>query len=218
MKPRALIFWGGWEGHLPEPTTKILANGLKKHGFDVVIENNLECLNDAKALKKFKLIVPNWTMCLTPLSPEATANLTGAVRNHGVGLAGIHGGAGDAFRANFEYEMMVGGIFVSHPHVGDYKVRVKDPFNPIMEGMPKMFDYNSEQYYMLTDTNNHVLAETEYVFDGKAFSMPVAWIKQWGKGRVFYSSLGHDVPKEFKEHPYVQKMTLRGMMWAAGLL
>jgi len=214
MKPRALIFWGGWDGHKPEPTTKLLASGLKKHGFDVQVEASLDWLNDAKALKKYKLIIPNWTMCQTPLPKEAIMALVEAVKG-GVGLGGIHGGMGDAFRGNVSYAWMCGGIFLSHPHVGDYKVRVVDQEHPIMQGVPGVFDYNSEQYYMLIEPGLHILAETEYIHEGRAFTMPVAWIKKWGKGRVFYSALGHDAPKEFKEYPHVHKMTLRGLLWAA---
>ena len=218
MKPRALIFWGGWDGHKPEPTTKLLASGLKKHGFDVQVETSFDCLSDVKALKKYKLIIPNWTMCKEHPPRESFAALSQAVHMYGVGLAGIHGGMGDAFRGNIGYEWMCGGIFLSHPHVGDYKVRVVDQEHPIMQGMPGVFDYNSEQYYMLVEPGLHMLMETEYVHEGRAFTMPVAWIKKWGKGRVFYSALGHDAPKEFKERPEVLKMTIKGLLWAAGKL
>ena len=215
-QPRALIFWGGWDGHKPQPTTKILANGLKRKGFDVQVENSLDCLADVEALKKYDLIIPNWTMCKA-IPHEGVKALIAAVRE-GVGLGGIHGGMGDAFRGMVEYEWMCGGIFLSHPHIGDYKVRVVDKFHPIMKDTPPMFDYNSEQYYMLVEPGLHILAETEYVYEGRAFTMPVAWIKTWGKGRVFYSALGHDAPKEFKEHPHVLKMTMRGLLWAANQL
>ena len=43
--------------------------------------------------------------------------------------------------------------------------------------------------------------------------MPVAWKRMWGKGRVFYSSLGH-VAKDF-EVPEVLEIVKRGMQWAA---
>jgi hypothetical protein len=44
--------------------------------------------------------------------------------------------------------------------------------------------------------------------------MPVVWTKTWGKGRVFYSALGHD-PSEFDAYPEVFAMALRGLQWAA---
>jgi len=43
--------------------------------------------------------------------------------------------------------------------------------------------------------------------------MPVSWIKMWGKGRVFYSSLGHDA--EGVRQVEVQELMKRGMLWAA---
>jgi type 1 glutamine amidotransferase len=47
--------------------------------------------------------------------------------------------------------------------------------------------------------------------------MPVAWIKKWGKGRVFYSALGHS-PEEFSKFPASLELTVRGLLWAAGEL
>ena len=57
------------------------------------------------------------------------------------------------------------------------------------------FPYRSEQYYMHVDPGNEVLATT--TFSGEhapwieGVSMPVVWKRRYGKGRVFYSSLGH---------------------------
>ncbi|HAU36730.1 MAG TPA: hypothetical protein DCX07_03305, partial [Phycisphaerales bacterium] len=125
-----------------------------------------------------------------------------------------HGGAGDAFRGNVGYEWMVGGIFAGHPHVGDYEVRLTGRKHVITDGLPKTFPYKSEQYYMLVDPGNEVLAETVYTHEGRQVVMPVIWTKAWGKGRVFYSSLGH-VAQEFRDYPHVLAMTVRGMKWAA---
>jgi hypothetical protein len=43
--------------------------------------------------------------------------------------------------------------------------------------------------------------------------MPCIWTKTWGKGRVFYSALGH-CAKEFTDYPEVLAMTIRGIIWA----
>jgi type 1 glutamine amidotransferase len=47
--------------------------------------------------------------------------------------------------------------------------------------------------------------------------MPVAWVKTWGAGRVFYNALGH-APEEFVQFPAARTITVRGCLWAAGLL
>jgi len=219
MKPRALIFWGGSLGHKPEELATIFAEELTRHGFDVRVDATMECLDDVEALKQYTLIIPCWTA--GELSPARTAALVDTVREHGVGLAGIHG-AGDAFRANGIYQWALGGRFVDHPNRGDYTVRATDPYHPIMKGFPGSFTHSgavSEPYYMLVDPAVHVLADmVDYRFDDRVFHMPVAWVKMWGKGRVFYSSLGHDAALEFREYPAVFHMTINGLLWAANKL
>ena len=75
-------------------------------------------------------------------------------------------------------------------------VEVTRPDDPIMQGLTD-FPYRSEQYYMHFDPGNEVLATT--TFDGSRFEeidgviMPVVWKRRYGKGRVFYSALGHTV-------------------------
>jgi len=208
---KALIFWGGWDGHTPEKTSQILARELKAKGFDVEVAATQDCLADLEKLKGFDLIIPQWTM--GEMKGEHWANLSKAVREFGVGLAGCHGGTGDAFRGNLEYQWMVGGQFVGHPFVGEYRVQLtcKDP---ITAGLAASFPYNSEQYYMIVDPGVRVLATTPYVYEDQVTIMPVIWTKQWGKGRVFYSALGHSF-QEFIDYPAVLAMTIRGFEWAA---
>ena len=85
-----------------------------------------------------------------------------------------------------------------------------------MEGV-ESFPYHSEQYYMHVDPSNEVLATTtftgEHAFWTKGVVMPVVWKRYYGKGRVFYSSLGH-VAKEF-EVPPMRTIFTRGLLWAA---
>jgi type 1 glutamine amidotransferase len=74
----------------------------------------------------------------------------------------------------------------------------------------------SEQYYMHVDPNVKVLATTKYDGDVNAWIegciIPVVWEKTYGKGRVFYSSLGH-VAKDF-EVPEAFEIMKRGICWA----
>jgi type 1 glutamine amidotransferase len=78
---------------------------------------------------------------------------------------------------------------------------------------------HTEQYYMHTDPGNRVLATTTFSgeHDGAAWIsgtvMPVIWTRQWGNGRVFYSSLGHDLA-DF-EVPEALETVRRGLLWAA---
>lgn len=208
---KALIIQGGWEEHEPEQTTKLFANALKTHGFEVDMANTLNVFNNVEQLKSYNLIVPNWTMGSPTL--EQVENLNKAIRS-GVGMGGFHGGMGDAFRGCTEYEWMVGGHFVGHPHVGEYKIDVIDSRHAITNGLPEHFIYDSEQYYLLVDPIVTILADTDYNYEGKVVKMPIVWTKDWGAGRVFYSALGHKAA-EFSEYPAVFEMTVRGLLWAA---
>ena len=208
---KALIIYGGWDGHQPVEVSEVFDKALTEQGVAVARRDTLDALLDAELVASADVIVPHWTM--GEISAEQWKALDAAVRG-GVGLAGAHGGAGDAFRANLSYQWMVGGQFVGHPHVGDYTVRLTGVRHVATDGMPVMFPYNSEQYYMHTDPGNTVLADTLYEYDGRRIIMPCVWAKTWGKGRVFYSALGH-VAKEFVDFPHVLAMTVRGICWAA---
>jgi type 1 glutamine amidotransferase len=154
----ALIVWGGWSGHEPEQCAAIVAGMLKDEGFDVRIETSTRAFADPD-LAKLNLIVPIYTM--SKIEKDEVANLSQAVRG-GVGLAGFHGGMGDAFREAVEYQFMCGGQWVAHPgNIIDYRVDITRPDDPIMEGIDD-FDYRSEQYYMHVDPSNEVLATTTF--------------------------------------------------------
>ncbi len=211
---KALFVSGGWSGHAPEEIVQLFAGELNAHGISSDIETTLDCLADVERLKTYDLIFPCWTM--GQLTKEQSAGLRAAVHG-GVGLGGIHGGMGDAFRGDLDYEWMVGGHFVGHPHVGDYTVRITDFASPITAGLSGSFAYNSEQYYMMIDPGVHVLADTDYTYEGRTVTMPVAWIKKWGKGRVYYNALGHQ-PDEFSRFPAALQLTVQGLLWAAGEL
>ena len=209
----ALIVWGGWAGHEPEQGAAIIARMLEEDGFKVHVETSTRAFADPE-LSRMSLIVPIYTM--SKIEKDEVANLSQAVRD-GVGLAGYHGGMGDAFREAVEYQFMCGGQWVAHPgNIIDYRVNITRPDDPVMQGIQD-FDYHSEQYYMHVDPSNEVLATT--TFSGEhapwieGVVMPVVWKRHHGKGRVFYSSLSH-VAKEF-DVPEMRTILRRGMLWAA---
>ena len=213
---KALIVYGGWDGHQPKECAEIVAKALTSSGFDVELRDTLDAYLETDKLAKLSLIVPMWTM--GQIKPEQEKGLMEAVKS-GVGLAGWHGGMCDAFRMNTGYQFMTGGQWVSHPGgVIDYEVNIVNPADPITKGL-KDFKMHSEQYYLHTDPSNEVLATTTFSGEHggahwiKGTVMPVVWKRRFGEGRIFYSSCGH-VASDFGV-PEVLEIQRRGSIWAA---
>ena len=59
---KALIVWGGWDGHEPDKVANVFNTTLVKSGFEVEISTTLDSFNDGEKLKQLDLIVPIWTM------------------------------------------------------------------------------------------------------------------------------------------------------------
>lgn len=212
MVKKALIFYGGWEGHEPDKTSKRFADILEGHGYEVDRVPTLDVLGDTERMATYDLIVPMYTQ--STITKEQEAGLLDAVKA-GAGLGGWHGGMGDAFRTSTEYQFACGGQWVAHPgNIIDYRVNiVKD--DPITEGLSD-FDMHSEQYFMHVDPSNEVLVTTTFTGEHAPWVagtvMPVTWKRKYGEGKVFYCSLGH-VDADF-EVPEARTMVERGLLWA----
>ena len=89
MARRALIVWGGWDGHQPQVVAKLFSRILKEDGFDAEISDSLDSFRDERKLRALDLIVPHWTM--GTIRPEQVNPVLRAVQG-GVGIAGCHGG------------------------------------------------------------------------------------------------------------------------------
>ena len=212
---KVLFVYGGWDGHQPKETMEVLKPWLESQGAIVELRNNLDAYADKELMATIDLVIQTWTM--GSITGEQERGLTEAVRN-GVGIAGWHGGLGDSFRNNTDYQFMIGGQWVAHPGGKvDYDVDIADKKDPVMKGL-KTFHMKSEQYYMHVDPSVKVLATTTFSGEGdtpwiKGVVMPVVWKKYYGKGRVFYSSLCHDA-SDF-EVPEALEIMKRGIEWAA---
>ncbi len=215
---QALIFWGGWDGHEPELIANRIRAILEVYGMHVRLVDSQACLGDAKLLMEQHLIVPVWTM--GEIEDVYVDNVVKAVGN-GTGLAGCHGGMCDAFRTSVTWQFMTGGNWVSHPGNDGlaYTVKIRAGSSPIVQGLED-FEVASEQYYLHVDPAVQILAETEFpvyhwyhASNGKV-SVPAAWTKYWGHGRVFYTSLGHH-DDLFDRSREAGLMLRRGLIWAA---
>ncbi|ETT47765.1 ThuA domain-containing protein [Paenibacillus sp. FSL K6-1122] len=214
---KALIVWGGWDGHEPEQVAAIFERILKEEQFEVEVSNTLESYADAEKLLGLDLIVPLWTM--GQIEQELVNNVSAAVQS-GVGLAGLHGGMCDAFRNNVDWQFMTGGQWVAHPGNDgvEYMVNMKRGSSPLLDHIED-FQVKSEQYYLHVDPAVEVLATTRFpVVTGPhaangPVDMPVVWTKRWGAGRVFYNSLGHHA--DIVDMKPVTEMMRSGFKWTA---
>jgi uncharacterized protein len=211
---KVLFVHGGWDGHDPELTRDLFVPWMRSEGADVTVSDSLDSYLDKDLMGSLDLVVQIWTM--GTITNEQEKGLLEAIRN-GCGIAGWHGGLCDSFRNNVEYQFMTGGQWVSHPGgVIDYDVNIIDHEDPITRGL-KDFAMHSEQYFMHVDPNVNVLATTKFSGEHAPWidgcTMPVVWKKYYGKGRIFYSSLGH-VRADFDVHEALE-IQKRGTRWAA---
>lgn len=180
---KALIVWGGWDGHEPEQVAAIFERILKEEQFEVEVSDTLEAYADAEKLLGLDLIVPLWTM--GQIEQELVNNVSAAVQS-GVGLAGLHGGMCDAFRNNVDWQFMTGGQWVAHPGNDgvEYTVNMKRGSSPLLDHIED-FQVKSEQYYLHVDPAVEVLATTRFpIVNGPhaangPVDMPVVWTKRW---------------------------------------
>ena len=216
--------------------------GKESGVFDTEIKTDMEWItkkqpsSEAHSLPFFDAVVfvnctGSWN-----LDAEQKAALLSYVHDDGKGLVAAHA----SLDANYdwpEYAEMIGGWFQDHPWFSvDAPVIVEDRTFPAMQHFPKyltLFDemYSPRQWsrdrvnvLMRLDeskmdyANKHLLPESEMKQGGRGVradkDQAIAWSKMYGKGRVFYSSLGHT--KEAWDNPDIRKMYLEGVKWVIG--
>ena len=225
LKNKKVVYvWGGWKNHHPEKTVDLFVPWLRSEGAIVEVFNTLEVYADAAVMEQADLIIQQWT--IGEMTKNESKGLQKAILN-GTGMAGWHGGTGDSFRGNLNYQYMIGGQFVSHPGgKSEFIVKIIDRKDPITKGLKDFYVKNTEQYYMLMDPNVKVLVTSKftkasYLKKGSKKSenvvtgsvVPVVWKKNFGKGRIFYNSLGHNI--EDFDVPVLMEIHKRGIRWAA---
>lgn len=154
-------------------------------------------------------------------------NLTDYVRNGG-GFFGIHA-ATDSLHKTPAYGEMIGGYFDGHPWSASQTVfvRVEEPEHPLCKNVfkGKGFSIKDEIYQIgapYSRDNCHVLLSVDLdksekpgkPIKGGQKDIPICWIKSYGKGRVFYSSLGHN--KSTYCNPLALQHWLEGLQYVLG--
>ena len=143
----------------------------------------------------------------------------------GGGLAGIHS-ATDTYKNWKEYNDMMGGAFAGHPWHTKIQVKNLDPKHPLTAAFGgKDFEVADEIYQFRQDTaspdeRRMLLSLSGEIVDkakgkfGKEGLYPIAWLDDYGKGRIFYCSLGHR--DEIYWNPTVLAHYLAGIQFALG--
>ena len=147
----------------------------------------------------------------------------------GKGFIGIHA-ATDTFYNWSEYGEMIGGYFDGHPWGAGTQVSIKVEPGQEKHPLVAMFDGKNldfkEEIYQLKDPYDSKKVHMLLRLDPEKSDMKVgglkredkdwgvAWARSWGKGRVFYCSLGHN--HEMYWHPVVLRHYLAGIQWAIG--
>ena len=226
---RALVVRGGWDGHVPLEATDLFIPFLEASGFSVEVSDTNEIYADADRLAATDLVVQSVTM--SEISDKALAGLRAAVEG-GLGLAGWHGGIADSYRASSDYLHLVGGQFATHPskhpdHRDDpdtdnfltYVVETTElgRAHEIMAGI-ESFELTTEQYWVLHDDLNDVLATTTHPVQShhpwhRPVVSPAVWTRLWGEGRVFVATPGHSLDVLVDRN--VRVIIERGLLWAA---
>jgi type 1 glutamine amidotransferase len=159
-----------------------------------------------------------------PLSDEQKKDFLAFIRDDGKGFVGVHA----ALDTNYkwaEYGEMIGGYFDGHPwNTFDAPVIVEDPDFPAMRHFARALVLHDEMYQAKTWSRDKVnvlmrLDDSQLDYTGKDRAradrdFAIAWSKMYGKGRVFYSSLGHT--RESWQDPQVRTMYLEAIRWVLG--
>jgi uncharacterized protein len=160
------------------------------------------------------------------LSSEQRADLLSFIKDDGKGFVAAHSAA-TAFFSWPEFGEMLGGRFDEHPWaIADGTVVVDDPQFPAMRHFPRtsvfrdelyqIKDFSRDKIRVLAHLDASKLDLTRPLVHRTDGDFPAAWAHTYGKGRVFYSILGHD--DEAWDNPVLQRMYFNAIRWALGLV
>jgi uncharacterized protein len=225
---------GEEKGYRHESVSHALATieelGKKNGLWDTTIRTDTEELTkkklefNAKNLNDFDAVLL-FTGGELEMDDQQKADLLSFIHDDGKGFIGVHSAA-ITFRTWPEFGEMVGGVFDDHPWgTFDAPVVVNDPKFPGIQQWPLSFVFHDEIYQMKNfswdkvhvlmsldasklDLNNPRVHRPQHDF-------AVTWAKMYGKGRVYYSTLGH--PEENWDDPRLQEMYTEAIKWALRL-
>jgi type 1 glutamine amidotransferase len=179
---------------------------------------------NAKNLSYFDAVL-FYTTGELDLDDSQKSDFLSFIKDDGKGFIGSHS-ASDTFYKWPEYGEMIGGYFDGHPwNQFQAPVIVEDRDNPIVKHFPAAFTIHDEIYQAKDFSRDRVrvlmrLDETRINLQERGVKrtdgdFAVTWMRNYGKGRVFYSTFGHR--EDAWDRPDVQKMWLEAIKWAMGM-
>ena len=225
---RALFVRGGRPAHQPVETTEHFRPFLESEGFEITVSDSPKIYSDTEFMASVDLII----QCIeSEIDESSVKGLTQAVAN-GTGFIGWHGGVLVGFTQSESYYQLIGAKFVAHPgkpeemrtgKEDDFFIRHTIDFtelgqkHEITSGLSNI-ELTTEQYWLLADSYMNVLATTTQASHaGDPWKSPVTspaiWTRQWGEGRIFICSPGHNL--EVVAHPTITHIIRNGAMWAS---
>jgi type 1 glutamine amidotransferase len=226
---KILVFWlckGFFHECIPVANKAIEVLGKKTGAFDVVFSDDMNVF-DANKLAEFDAVLFNNTTYLDFNEPSQRQALMDFVKG-GKGIIGIHA-ATDNFYKWPEAAEMMGGLFDGHPWgaSGTWAIKIAEPNHPLNAAFKGQdFKVKDEIYRvkkLCTVENRRILLTldlndpaTKNATGAKESDrdMPVSWMRDYGKGRVFFCGLGHN--NEIFFHPAVLQHYLDGIQFALG--
>ncbi|MEW6128068.1 MAG: ThuA domain-containing protein [Acidobacteriota bacterium] len=205
---------------LPESEKIMKELGEKSGAFEAVTTQDCSLINQ-ESLKQFDAVI-FYTTGELPISDEQKQAFMAFIKS-GKGFVGIHS-ATDTFYKWAEYGDMIGGYFDQHPWHQEVTVKVEDTKSPATKHLGASFKITDEIYQhknfsrdkvhvlLSLDVNSVDLTKPNVHRADKDFAL--AWSRSFGKGRVFYTALGHR--SEVWNDERFQKLLIGAIKWAMG--
>ncbi len=233
-KPRKLLVFDlnvAYPGHgsIPAANMAIDLWGKKTGAYTAIFDNNLDNLKYPK-IKEFDAVFLNNSVGQVFPDPEVRKGLMRFIREGG-GLAGYHG-TSHASIDWIEFGDMLGARAGSHRDTKEKAiVKIDDPRSPLTAAFDgKEFEWQDEFFRFTTPPYSRDKVHVLLSFDAEKTDMhqkpdcdicdradndiAVSWIRSYGKGRIFYASIGH-LPTLF-ETPSMAKFFLAGLQFVLG--
>ena len=198
-----VLFLGDRAGHRPAQRFDIIEPVLKQRGIEVTYTESMDDLNPERLAEVDCLLI---YANITRISPEQEKAMLDFV-SAGGGLAPIHC-ASYCFHNSSNYIALVGAQFRRHG-TGVFKETIVKPDHPITQGLEPIESWDETYVHHRHNTNRIVLAERRDD-DG---AEPWTWVREHGKGRVFYTAWGHD--QRTWNNAGFQTLIERGIRWSA---